>query len=47
MDVMASPLRGAAGNVEFFVRAQKGATGADVEGLARLVDRAVEAAPAP
>jgi 23S rRNA (cytidine1920-2'-O)/16S rRNA (cytidine1409-2'-O)-methyltransferase len=47
MDVMASPLRGAAGNVEFFVLAQKGATGADVEGLARLVDRAVEAAPAP
>ncbi len=48
MGAMASPLTGAAGNVEFLVHARKGAAGPGSEEIAALIDAAVgEAGGAP
>ena len=52
MGAMASPLTGAAGNVEFLVHARKGAPGLDADEAAALLSAAVSEAestvpPAP
>ena len=44
MDVMASPLTGAAGNVEFLVHARRGDAGTDASGAAALFGAAVSEA---
>lgn len=47
MGLMASPLKGASGNVEFFVHARVGRAPAGAAGVARMVDAAVERVGGP